>query len=152
MFEKLGINMDKQWDKLFASACLEVGQRLCSYTLDLYLKVLKMGVNPKIGFFYPQNGWFIMQNLIKMDDLGGPPLFLETPRCSFISKSFSTRIWYKLLNCQLAQELQRICRYIQDTWRNIHPRYSDTHVISSKKCIKYYWYRHECITFPVSFH
>ncbi len=27
----------------------------------------------------PQKGWFIMENLIKMDDLGGPPLFLETP-------------------------------------------------------------------------
>ena len=33
-------------------------------------------VFPKIGI--PQNGWFIMKNHIKIDDLG-VPLFLETP-------------------------------------------------------------------------
>ena len=33
---------------------------------------------PEIGV--PQNGWFIMENPIKMDGLG-VPLFLETPIC-----------------------------------------------------------------------
>ena len=39
---------------------------------------------PKIGV--PQNGWFIMENPIKMNDLGGPPLFLETPKWVYINK------------------------------------------------------------------
>ena len=48
------------------------------------LKVVdgRMWVFPKIGG--PQNGWFIMENPIKMDDLG-IPLFSETSMCILFS-------------------------------------------------------------------
>ena len=43
-----------------------------------------MGVNPKIGV--SQNAWFIMENPIKIDDLG-VPLFLETPILCYTKRS-----------------------------------------------------------------
>ena len=48
-----------------------------SLTMAVQLHVFHRWVFPKIGV--PQNGWFIMENPIKMGDLG-VPLFSETPR------------------------------------------------------------------------
>ena len=45
--------------------------------LYVYYTYIYIWVFPKI--MEPQTGWFIRENPIKMDDLGGFPLFLETP-------------------------------------------------------------------------
>ena len=52
----------------------------CVMTYSIKLPQKHVGVEPKnSGCLPPQNGYVIMENPIKMDDLA-VPLFLETPK------------------------------------------------------------------------
>ena len=88
--------------------------------MSIYVYIY-MGVNPKIGE-KNQNGWFISwKTQFKMDDLGGPPLFLETS--IFIRPPGKDHISYptKRENGKLSSKMQEksIPRMINSLFINI---------------------------------
>ncbi len=61
-----------------------------------------------------QNGWFIMvPNPIKMDDLGGPPLFLEAPiwRCTRGFISVALEWWNWMVEVDLYYEVHILVQW-----------------------------------------
>ena len=79
-------------------------------------------VFPKIGGFYPPK-WMvkIMENPIKMDDLEGPPIFLETPPLNSVftpvlakNSAFQSSTWRKLKKVGTCRYLKKLLGNCQE--------------------------------------
>ena len=75
----------------FSESLSPVYAALCQMEKGCWKSSCNMWVFPKIGI--PQNGWFTMENPIKMDDLG-VPLFLETPMCCATKDVLNGSCWW----------------------------------------------------------
>ena len=89
-------------------------------------------VFPKIGV--PQNGWFILENPIKMDDLG-VSLFLETPKWS----SQNNREWISSKGAWSVSKydsnwVHMTSLHVPSLWRSMFQRKCGWHKQVSKRC------------------
>ena len=108
---------------------------VCNIHLGFLLFVY-LGVFPKIGV--PQNGWFIMENPIKVDDLG-VPLFSETSICQMLGFILLPWIPCKVGWVTLRKRSFKRCHHHQARWTAAALNWRTFLKVEYVSSPEYYW-------------